>query len=44
MGNERHSKKEVTGLAEIDRELLNYFYETMVKIRFFEQNIENIFI
>lgn len=44
MGNNRSKKEEVTGLAVLDKELLNYFYETMVKIRFFEQAIEENFL
>jgi pyruvate dehydrogenase E1 component alpha subunit len=44
MGNAGHEKREVTALTELDKELLKYFYDTMVKIRFFEENIEKYFL
>jgi pyruvate dehydrogenase E1 component alpha subunit len=34
----------VTALAEISKDLLSYFYETMLKIRFFEENVEEHFL
>lgn len=37
-------KKEVAALAGIDKDLLKYFYETMVKIRYFEENVEKHFL
>lgn len=37
-------KKEVAALAGIDKDLLKYFYETMVKIRYFEENVEKYFL
>ncbi|MBA1335026.1 MAG: Acetoin dehydrogenase E1 component alpha-subunit [Firmicutes bacterium] len=44
MGVKGHEKREVTALTKIDKDLLNDFYKTMVKIRFFEENIEKYFL